>query len=107
IETRGISEESRLGSGMRRFTDFGRRILLRTLRPRDKSPENPCQIAAEENQGAPDDPQVELPGCVLHVVDVVANPFLEVLPLLARAANLPEPGNSGACRETRLSPAWR
>ena len=49
----------------------------------------------------PDDDQVEAPGDVLDILDVVFNPFLEIHAAAAGAADLPQAGDSGTDRQAQ------
>src|SRR4051812_13009446 len=52
----------------------------------------------------PDDLQVQPPRGVFDVLQVVLDPFLEIGPRTAGAADLPEAGDAGAYAQPRLAP---
>src|SRR4029079_826141 len=51
-----------------------------------------------------DDEQVERPAGVFDVLDVVANPFLEIGARLTGALDLPEAGDAGAYAQANCAP---
>src|SRR5690606_31953671 len=58
----------------------------------------------DQPQGVEDDAQVHAPAGPLDVLDVVADPLLEVGSGGAGASDLPEPGHAGADGEAGLAP---